>query len=199
MEGRQRLGAVLVVAGIGLVAIGGASLMGQPGRTAAQPTPSAAALPTSPDGPPSTVPAATFAVTPAPTAAPTPDTLAIVTAFFAELELAVHEGRQESMADRLGQAVVDRYGVANCRASLAAKEPFPEQGFEILGVRGPAPWDYVTDDLTTTIPEATTVDANVTGPDASGAITTVRRDLHVQILDGVVRWFTDCGEPLSAP
>lgn len=201
MDGRQRLGAVLVVAGIGLVVIGAAGLLNQPGTTAAAPT----ASPLGPVSPAPTVapvaatPAPTIVITPAPTAAPTEDTLAIVTAFFAELERAVHDGAQETLADRLGQAVVDRYGAETCTTFLAAKEPFPEQAFEILGVSGPAAWDYVTDGLTTTIPGATTVDANVTAPDASGAVTTVRRDLHVELVDGVVRWFTDCGEPLSVP
>jgi hypothetical protein len=203
MDGRQRLGAVLVVAGVvlagaGAVGLGSAtptaatatSAPGTPAPATAAASAAATTAPTTPS--PTAVPAT-------PTAAPTPDTLAIVTAFLAELELAIHEGRQESMADRLGQAVIDRYGAASCLASLAAKEPFLEQGFEVLGVSGPAPWDYVTDDLTTTVPDAITVDANVTGPDATGAITTVRRDLHVQLVDGVVRWFTDCGEPISAP
>jgi hypothetical protein len=201
MEGRQRLGAVLVVAGIGLVAIGGAGFVSGSGGATLPATTLATSAPTGAGPAPTT--RASIAVTPSPTTPPTTeptvDTLAIVIAFFDELERAVHDGAQETLADRLGEAVIDRYGADNCRAFLAAKEPFPEQGFEILGVRGPAPWDYVTDELTTTIPGATTVDANVTAPDATGAITTVRRDLHVQLVDGVVRWFTDCGEPLSAP
>lgn len=199
MEGRQRLGAVLIVAGLGLVAIGAAGLLGGPGPVAAQPTASAPPTVTSVPATPTATLVVTLAPTLASTPAPTQDTLAIVTAFIEELERAVHDGAQETLADRLGQAVVDRYGAATCRAFLAAKEPFPEQAFEVLGVSGPAPWEYVTDDLTTTVPDATTIDANVTGPDASGAITTVRRDLHVQLVDGVVHWFTDCGEPLSAP
>lgn len=201
MEGRQRLGVVLLVSGLAVAAVGGAQLVGGSAPTAMQPTPAASAAPTlaHTSAPVTIAPVATAVATAAPTVAPTEDTLALVTTFFAELVRAVHDGAQETLADRLGQAVIDRYGVETCRTSLAAKEPFPEQAFQVLGVSAPAPWDYVTDDLTTTVPDAITVDANVTGPDSTGAITTVRRDLHVQVVDGVVRWFTDCGEPLSAP
>jgi hypothetical protein len=47
------------------------------------------------------------------------------------------------------------------------------------------------------VPDALTVVARVTGPDANGAINTAERELHVQVIDNVVYWFTDCGEPLA--
>jgi hypothetical protein len=202
MEARQRLGFALLATGVVVMLIGVAGTVGFAGSPSAaigSPTPApSAGIPTEPGmsvGPPSAAP--TTATTPAPTSAPTQDTLGIVRAFFVELETAVHTGSQETMADRLGGAVIERYGLEACTQDLARKEPFPEQAFEILAVLPPAPWDYVTDGLSTTVADATTVQARVTGPDAGGTITTEARDLHVQLVDGVVHWFTDCGTPLA--
>jgi hypothetical protein len=200
MEGRQRLGAVLVVVGVAMVAVGGAALAGSGSPTAAQPT-SAASAPAAPvtAAPVTTTPLATAGVTPPPTAAPTADTLAIVRAFFDRLQAAVRAGTQGGLADSLGAATIERYGREQCATALAAKPAVSEQTFEILGIRPPAAWDYVTDELTTTVPDTTTVDARVTGPDAAGVLRTETRELHVQVIDGVVSWFTDCGDPLTAP
>ncbi len=199
MDARQRLGAVLVVAGVALALVGVAGsigYLGSPAASTASPTPAGSSGPS--NEPAMTVVPPTIAATLVPpTPAPTEDTLAIVRAFFVELETAVHTGTQETMTDRLGQAVFDRYGRETCSANLAAKEPVAEQAFEILSVSGPAPWDYVTAELTTTVPDALTVGARVAAPDASGGVTTVERELHVQVSDGVVYWFTDCGEPLG--
>jgi hypothetical protein len=120
----------------------------------------------------------------------------LIRAFFIRLETAVRDGNQESVAANLGGAAVDRYGISTCEAYLASRDPSPEQRFEILSVSGPAPWDYVTDGLTTTVPDAWTVQARVTGPNASGEVLTRDAELHVQVSDGMVFWFTDCGEPL---
>jgi hypothetical protein len=202
MDARQRVGVVLVVAGVALALVGAGGAVGVFGGPAAAtgsptpaPNPTAAAIATAPAmtvAAPTVVPAT---VAP-PTAIPTEDTLAIVTAFFAELEHAVQIGAQETMTDNLGQATIDRYGRDECSTNLAIKEPVPEQAFEILALSPPAAWDYVTDELTTTVPDAITVRARVTGPDATGGITTAERELHIQVLDGIVYWFTDCGTPL---
>jgi hypothetical protein len=198
MEGRQGVGAVLVVVGIGMAVLGGTGLLGASSPTAMHPTQSVAPPGASPTG--AGAPTATAVVTPPPpTAAPTQDTLAVVRAFFARLQADIQAGHQGDLADSLAAAVIARYGRDACATALAAKPPVPEQAFEIIAVRPPAPWDYVTDGLTTTIPDTTAVDAHVTGPDPSGTVTTEPRELHVQVVDGAVHWFTDCGDPLSAP
>jgi hypothetical protein len=200
MDGRQRVGAVLVVAGLSLVLVGVMGIVMSPGAPAvatASPTPAASPATTglaAVTTPPVTTPPVTVAP---PTITPTPDDETIVRAFFTELESAIKAGTQETMADRLGQPVIDRYGRAACDAFLASREPAPEQVFEILTVHERAPWDYVTDEQTTTVADATTVDARVTGSDAGGVISTEDRALHVQVVDGVVHWFTDCGTPLG--
>jgi hypothetical protein len=208
MDARQRVGAVLVVGGVVLALVSGAGILmrlGAPAVATASPTP-ATASPTAAASPPaaSAAPAITAApptsppVTSAvPTSIPTQDDGALVRAFFVKLQDAVRAGSQETMVDVLGQATIDRYGRAACVTFLTSREPAPEQVFEILSVHEPAPWEYVTDERTTTVPDATTVDARVTGSDANGVTSTEDRSLHVQVVDGVVRWFTDCGDPLG--
>jgi hypothetical protein len=203
MGGRRLLGLVLVVGGLALVGVGVAGLAGALGGTAAGPSASPVATQplTTPSAPASTVAPATAPATSPPTlapptAAPTADALALIQAFFVRFEAAVRDGNQESFAANLGGATVDRYGISTCEAYLASRDPSPDQRFEILSVSGPAPWDYVTDGLTTAVPDAWTVQARVTGPNASGEIATRDAELHVQVADGMVFWFTDCGEPL---
>jgi hypothetical protein len=204
MDGRQRLGAVLAITGIGLVVVGGLGLAGGIGGadtgSAATPSPTALVATPAPTAPAvaTSTPAAP-PVTPEPTLTATEDTTALVSAFFAQLQAAIRAGTEADLLDSLAQAVLDRYGRDACAADLAAKDPVPGQVFEILAVHPPAPWDYVTDNRTTTVPDATTVDARVTAPDGTGALQTTERALHVQIVDGVVLWFTDCGDPLSSP
>lgn len=200
MDARQRVGAVLVVAGAALSLVGVVGIVGNLGAPAvatASPTPAVsqpAATEPGVTAPPATIPPATVAP---PTTSPTPDTLALVRDFFDAFQAAVRDGSQKDFADSLGQATIDRYGRAACETNLAAKPPVPEQAFEIIAVRDPSPWDYVTDGRTTTVPDTITVDARVTAPDPSGVVGTESRELHVQVIDGLVYWFTDCGDPLG--
>ena len=64
----------------------------------------------------------------------------------------------------------------------------------VHGVLAPAVWEYATDGQSTPIPDAITVSASVT---ANGATET--RELHVAMVDGEVRWLTDCGTPIARP
>lgn len=198
MDLRRLLGAILVVGGLGLVLLGGAGLLAQrsglPASSFGTPLPGTQAPET---GVPITAAPTVVPATAPPSPAPTVDTLGLIRAFFVTLEAAVRDGNQESVAANLGGAVVDRYGVAECEAFLASRDPSPEQRFEILSASGPAPWDYTTDGLTTTVPDAWTLQARVTGPNASGEVATRDAELHVQVADGMVFWFTDCGDPLS--
>jgi len=205
MDGRQRLGVVLLVVGIGCIGVGGVGLAtggSGSGTASATPPPASGVATSTPPGstaqpsteaPPSVVP------TTAATVEPTSDTLGLVRAFFDRLQAAIRSGTQADLVDRLGDATIERYGRDACATHLAGTAAVPEEAFEILGIRDPGPWDYTTDGLTTTVPDAIAVDANVTAPDASGTITTTQRELHVQIVAGEVRWFTDCGTPIGLP
>ena len=129
---------------------------------------------------------------PSPTVGTDADTS--VRAFFTDLVSAIRTGNIESMGARLNGAVIDRYGSATCEAKLASDQADPAYTISVTEIHPLGPWDYTTDDRTTTIDEAWTVDATVTG----GGETVVRQ-LHVAPMDGGVSWFTDCGDPLPVP
>jgi hypothetical protein len=202
MSAGRALGALLLVVGLALIVVGVAGAAGTFGDGGATPTPAVtAAAPTASavaTEPPMSAPLPTAipTPTPSPTAAPTADVDALVRAFYVELGAALDEGRAGDMVDALAPAVFDRYGRPACEAQLASQAPEPGRAFEILAIGPPSAWDYVTDDVSTTIPDALTIQARVTGPSPTGE-TTVERELHVQVINGVVRWFSDCGTPLG--
>jgi len=187
----RRLGALLVVAGLVTIAVGtwGALSTGALPTTTEAPTesPTATASATA-----SIEPSAEPTPVPTPTASPTPDPAALTRAFFVDLVAATRAGNIVSMLPRLHPAVIDRYGEAACQENLSTRAADATYEILVRSVGDPAPWDYVTDGLTTTIPGTWTVQADVTS-----AGTTEARELHVTPVDGGVRWFTDCGEPLA--
>ncbi len=192
MADRRQAGAVILAAGLALVGVGtlGVALTGGDAGTTANRSTSSAS-PAEPAEPTPSLAPPTAPPTPVPS--PSPDGEALVAAFFADLVEAIRAGSVGSMGDRLHPAVIDRYGEAACDQELASRVAAPGFDVAIVAVRAPAPWDYVTDERATTIEETLTIDARVT----SGG-STAPRELHVTIVAGEVRWFTDCGAPLRA-
>lgn len=149
-----------------------------------------------PTGAPSTGPTDTPTVAP-PTETPTPVTPTPVASvaldpptvedFTNDLSAALAERDRAYLNTRLHPAVIERYGEQPCRRYL--REVGGPLTRVILGSEGPAPWDYITDELTTTIPDAWTVSIRQPGPDPL-------RELHFAPADGTWRWFTDCGDPI---
>lgn len=181
MSGRRWLGAVLLLVGLAALAYGASRLVGPGGGASPTSTPSVAASQAASS-------AATASPTPLP-ATPTPAPSlgeADVRLFVASLVTAIHDGDVETLLAALHPAVLDRYGEAACRARLPS---FADPTFEIevLEVQPQAPWDYVTDELTTTIPDAWAVPGN-----RSEQGTTVPFTFHFAPSGGAVRWFTDC-------
>lgn len=174
---------VTAVGAFGLVSSGGA------GTATASPTPN---LPTSAPSPSPTV-----APSSPPAATPTPDPDALVRAFLTNLVLQVKAGTQASLLDALDPAVVARYGADACRTQLGSIPADPDYAIVVNTVSTAAPWDYASDGKTTTIPDALAIDATVTVGGVKGASpSSSTRTLHLHLVDGVVRWFTDCGTPL---
>lgn len=199
MADQRRTGAVILAVGLALVVIGAVGLAtgGDAGTTASRP--SSVASPAGPAAPtpplvPTVPPSAAPTDPPAPVPSPSPDTEALVAAFFADLVEAIRAGSVGSMGDRLHPAVIGRYGEVACAQELASRAADPGFDVAVVAISASAPWDYVTDERTTTIEETLTVDARVTSGGTSGA-----REFHVTIIDGEIRWFTDCGTLLGAP
>ncbi len=194
MDSRKVAGTLLLAAGLGLAVVSGIQILeggGSAGLSIADASASPAPTPTD-AATASRVPVAS--PTPSPEPSPTLDADAQVRAFFVDLMAAIRAGTEESMGARLNGAVIDRYGVSACEGKLASDAADPTYVITVKAVHPLATWDYVTDERTTTIPEAWTVDADVT---AQGQ--TATRQLHVAPMDGTVSWFTDCGDPLPTP
>jgi hypothetical protein len=123
---------------------------------------------------------------------------ASIRAFVSRLEAAIRTAELLPMLPLLHPASIERYGEEACRTNLTTRSPDPDFAIRVTSIDGPAPWDYVTDGRTATIADAWTVVASVTARDpTTGQPATSERELHVAPIAGEVRWFTDCGTPLS--
>jgi hypothetical protein len=193
----------LLVAGIALIAIGAIGMLGA-GSTSGAPsegTASASASATTPGSAAATTtasaaPSPTPIATPDPTASPvppspTPDPETLIVAFYEGLDPAIRAADADTLVPLLHPATIERYGEPACRTYLGGLAD-PTLDIVVESVAGPAPWDYVTDERTTTIPDTWTVQARFTSQGE-----TSDRELHVALVDGQIRWFTDCGTPLT--
>jgi hypothetical protein len=110
--------------------------------------------------------------------------------FLAILSTALETGDSATLMARMNQATIDRYGADQCTSYLASIEP-AEQGFSIREVGEPGPWDYLTDDVSLSLDDVTTIEVErlVNGE-------TRIQELHWQLVDGQFTWFTDCGDPI---
>jgi hypothetical protein len=194
----------LLVAGIALIAIGSIGMLGAgstdggPSGADASATPAAASGSVAPTASivATPAPAPTATPVPVPTASPappspTPDAEALIVAFYEGLDPAIRAADADILVPLLHPATIERYGEPACRTYLGGLAD-PTLDIVVATVAGPAPWDYITDDLTTTIPDAWTIQAAFTSQGA-----TSDRELHVALVGGEVRWFTDCGTPLA--
>jgi len=90
---------------------------------------------------------------------------------------------------RLHPEVLTRYGGAEpCRTYL---ESITFPAITLREINDPAPWDFATDGLVTTFPDAIGVEIQriVDGE-------TIIQELHIVYAGPELRWFTDCGEPV---
>lgn len=105
--------------------------------------------------------------------------------FLEKLERALRTGDADFLLGHLDRAVLKRYGKAECRAFMETLED-PTFRFTPTRVTGPDDYDYITDNLTTTVQKVFTIDAETVDEGEPGLST-----VHVK----VNKWFTDCGTP----
>jgi len=197
---RRRIGDAVLVIGV-LVTVLGVVLTltddgdDAPAEVVATPSHDATATPTAtpraetPEPIESTsAPTATPSPTPT-TPAPTP-TAEPIEAFYPAFNAALAEHDVEFLYARLAPPVFDRYGADQCRTYLDSLPPQDSQ-LEVIDVAGPAAWDWASDDVVTTVPDAYTVTLERTVDGQTSQI-----ESHVVHVDGEVRWFTDCGDTL---
>lgn len=136
-----------------------------------------------------TAPTTTTTTKPSTTTTTTPPTES-TEEFLALFNAAFEGGDVEFLFARMNQATLDIYGAEQCRTYLAAvtQTPVPLEFRELVGV---GPWDYVIDDITTLIEDATAVEVS---RDVEGE--TIIQEIHWKLVNDVYTWFTDCGNPL---
>jgi len=152
----------------------------------ASPTPTAPLSPTLPPTPTAALVTATPSVT---LATQPPLDSATAEQFAADLAAAVRGGDDDYLVAHLHPATTDRYGLQMCRRYIRQDVSGDDLNWEVHGATGPAAWDYITDGLTESIPDAWTVSVIQAGA------TPPERELHFARADGTWRWFTDCGNP----
>ena len=104
--------------------------------------------------------------------------------FAAALGRALSGGDAAFLKSRLHPAVVERYGDAQCSAFVAAANT--PTTIAAKGVDPPSVYAWQTDGVTRDVPNVNSVPATRDGADIT---------LHLALLDGTWRWFTDCGTP----
>jgi hypothetical protein len=116
----------------------------------------------------------------------------LVEAFFDRFNANFSAQSSEGLFYLLHPAVIDLYGAEACQAYLAEVVQNVIQ-VEVLSSTGPEVWQWEIDERTTAIENAFTVLANVIVGDSTN-----QRDLHIaDDVNGTLKWFTDCGDPLS--
>ncbi len=87
--------------------------------------------------------------------------------------------------------MIERYGEAVCGPHVATIGD-PTITYVVSAVSAPMPWDWTTDGLTRTIDGAYFVDATVSDDVTAPLAVT----LHIVPVNGLQRYFIDCGDPL---
>ena len=112
--------------------------------------------------------------------------------FLDQLAAAVRAGVVAFQLDRLHPAVIDRYGMDQCRADIATRTD-PTRRYVVKSV-SPAtrPYDYASDGENVTIAEAITVEADVADHGQTQPVT-----VHLAKSNGRYAYFSDCGTPAT--
>jgi hypothetical protein len=112
-------------------------------------------------------------------------------AFLRAFSQALRTGDNEFLFDRLAPAVLARYGADQCRTSLAAAVNSPTLEFALQSASAPATFAWTTDGLTDDLADVLTLQVTQT----VGGQSTLR-EVHFPMVDGQLRWLTDCGDPI---
>ncbi len=97
----------------------------------------------------------------------------------------------DTLMARLHPEVLARYGADQCRAYVATQGD-ASFGLALVATTELEAWNYATDDVSTEVPDTFTATV-----DQSRAGDTSRRDIHFAYVEGEIRWFSDCGTPVS--
>jgi hypothetical protein len=133
---------------------------------------------------PAPVPSASLSPTPSPSAA-----AETVQAFLPLFAAAFRSGDSAFLLAHLHPAVITLYGQQQCETYTGTLTD-PTRAYRITSVSAPGTYAYSPDGRSIQVPDVLTVRVRQTayGQKVSGPI-------HLAVVDGTVRWFTDCGTP----
>jgi hypothetical protein len=111
--------------------------------------------------------------------------------FFAAFVDALRSGDRDFLLERMHNAVIDRYGEAQCREFTAGLVD-PAVSLELVDTSGPGLYDYASDGQSQTIADTYTLTADGEVGGEAG-----EREYHFALEDGHFRIFVDCGDALA--
>jgi hypothetical protein len=111
--------------------------------------------------------------------------------FLNQLDKAVRERNIDLRVASLNPAVIERYGEQQCRDFLASQPADKTRRDRVKRVGKPESFEYDTDKLSVTIPDAIPVLVRETRLGKKSD-----RDLHLAPANGGLTYFIDCGAPL---
>lgn len=116
-----------------------------------------------------------------------------IATFLDDLQRAIQSADRDFLLDHLHPAVIAQYGYDRCEERFAA---ISVRTLEILptAISGPEQWIMALDDIDTLIVDSYELEV-VFREDGSQSASV----FHIAEADGMFRWFTDCGQPLSVP
>ena len=113
---------------------------------------------------------------------------------------AFRSGDIDFLLARLHPASIERYGEAACTESIKRQSPDPGWTITVKKVSDLGVYDYASDALSTVVNGVYTVTViretgrpSQTGQESPPA----ESDIHLALVEGKLRWFSDCGTPLA--
>jgi hypothetical protein len=139
-------------------------------------------------------PTGSVAVSPAPvpsaSLSPSPSPAAETVQEFLRLFAAAFRGGDAAfLLARLHPAVITLYGQEQCTTYTATLTD-PTRAYRFISVSAPGTYDYSPDGRSIQVSDVLTVRVRQT---AYGQ--TITGPIHLAVVEGTVRWFTDCGTP----
>lgn len=117
----------------------------------------------------------------------------VVDEFFSTWASAIGEADFEFLLAALHPAVLERYGTEQCAAYLREVAGQPIE-VEVLSTSELLTGEFARDGLTRVVDDLVLVEISRRDRGAEEAVV---QQTRVGFVDGEVRWFTDCGEPLE--
>lgn len=123
-----------------------------------------------------------------------------INAFTEKWQQAFRSGDIDFLVTRLHPASIERYGEPACRESTKRQSPDPGWTITVKKVSELGLYEYASDQLSTVVNGVYTVTVvrEIGRPSQTGqGSPPVESEIHLALVGGKLRWFSDCGTPLA--